>query len=79
MAVKDIGKTKKCEYCGKKFTVGAHNQIYCSIECRAKMQNKVQRIYKGIANKPIKKRAPKGQGKKRVHKKHRLLFGLYKR
>ena len=34
MAASDIGKTKKCEKCGKKFIVKAPTQIYCSPECR---------------------------------------------
>lgn len=77
MAVSDLGKTKKCEKCGKKFIVKAPTQIYCSPECRIKVQRELDRLYKGIADKPIKKKKKYGTAKKK--RGHRLLFGLYSR
>lgn len=79
MAASDIGKTKKCEKCGKKFIVKAPTQIYCSPECRIKVQRELDRLYKGRAGKPIVKRSPKGTRKVKKRKSHRLLFGLYSR
>lgn len=79
MSVKDMGKAKKCEYCGKKFIVQSPTQVYCSIECRVKKNRELDRLYKGRAGKPIVKRSPKGTRKVKKRKSHRLLFGLYSR
>lgn len=75
MSVSDLGKTKKCERCGKKFIVKSPTQKYCSSECNILEQKKQTRIYKGIADKPIQKRAKYGTAKKK--KPNKITFGLY--
>ncbi len=78
MSRTDLGKTKKCARCGKKFVVNSPTQIYCSATCRLKEQHDCQRIYKGIQDKPIIKRSPKGTRKpKKTTGKKRLLQGLF--
>ena len=76
MSVRDLGKTKKCENCGKKFIVKSPTQKYCCRECAVEIQRKQIRIYKGIADKPLVKRGPyTGNSKKRKIKTN--SFGLY--
>lgn len=74
MSVRDMGKEKRCERCGKKFIVTTPTRKYCSKECAIKVQKEQDRLYKGKANIPVKKRKTKSNKKKKY-----LSLGLYHR
>lgn len=66
-----------CEECGKTFIKKTPTQIYCSDECRIKVQRRQIRIYNGFKEKqkPVIVK-PK---KKFKIKKRKCSFGLYTR